>query len=153
MAKLPDNFVKPPPASSRLSAARATPAKVGRRSRKAEDIEAEAVAQVPSVLVRLSPEEHQALSSACHALAAVGQTVSIEDMIKHVIMRWIAATRAMQGLAVPAAPVVPPASLRPTPASIRAQLRRLAAQPLRRWRELGMTLQRWSQAFQISDRG
>jgi len=150
MAKLPDNFVKPPPASSRLTAVRSTPAKVGRRSRKAEELEAEAAPQVSSVLVRLSPDEHQALASACEALAAVGQTVSIEDMVKQVIMRWIAATRAMQGLSLPAPPAAAPASLAPAPGLIRAQLRRLADQPLRRWRELGQTLRRWSRAFEAS---
>ena len=144
MAKLPDNFVKPPPASSRLTAAKTTAAKLGRRTRKADALEAEAIPHVHSVMVRLSPEEHQALSTACEALVAVGHTISIEDMIKQVVVRWIVATRAMQGAALPA-----PARSAIAAAPIRAQLRRLAAQPLRRWHEIGQTLRRWQRSLEL----
>ncbi len=135
MAKLPENFVKPPGATSRLTAKLTAP-KQSRRARKAE-LEAEAAAHVPSVLVQLSPEEHEALTAACTALAAVGETVSIEDMIRRVIARWIAATRAMQ--AAETAPS-PPIAHEP----VTAQLRRLAEQPIRYWRALGETLRRWT---------
>jgi len=91
------------------------------------------------VLVRLSADEHAALTTACTALAKVGHAVTIEDMIRQVIARWITATRAMQEPAMPVA--APPA------ASIQAQLRRLAAEPLRRWDELARTLRRWSRVF------
>jgi hypothetical protein len=144
MAKLPDNFVKSPPASGRLTTAKPAAAKLGRRSRK--DLDSEAQSHVESVLVRLSADEHEALSAACTALVAVGQTVSIEDMIKQVVARWIAATRAMQAPSVPA----PMAPMTPAPAiaSIRAQLRKLAAEPVRRWHELGRTLRRWSHVLE-----
>src|SRR5262249_9218283 len=98
-----------------------------------------------NVLVRLSPEEHQALSAACEALAAAGEIVTIEDMIRQVIARWIAATRA-------AAATEPGEPAGPTPVTphaihaIRAQLRWLAGQPLRRWRALRQALRRWAHA-------
>jgi hypothetical protein len=99
---------------------------------------------VHSVLVRLSPEEHQALSAACEALAAVGETVAIEDMIRRVVERWIAATRAAATPEAPAAvPAAPPRAI----AAIQTQLRRLAAQPVRRWQALRQALQRWSHAL------
>jgi len=142
MAKPPDNVVKPPPASSRLTAAKTTAAKLGRRARKTDGRAAEAIPQVHGVMVRLSPEEHQALSTACEALVAVGHTVSIEDMIKQVIVRWIVATRAMQG-----APLPPPVRSPIAAVPIRTQLRRLAVQPLRRWHELGQTLRTWQRSF------
>lgn len=135
MAKLPENFVKPPSATSRLTT-RLTAPKQARRARKAE-LEAEAAEHVPGVLVRLSPEEHQALSAACAALAAAGETVSVEDMIRQVIARWIAATRAMQ--TPETAATTPPLAHEP----VTAQLRRLAEQPLRYWRALGQALRGW----------
>jgi hypothetical protein len=135
MAKLPENFVKPPNTTSRLTK-RLTAPKQARRARKAE-LEAVAAEHVYDVLVRLSPEEHQALSSACAALATVGETVSIEDMIRTVIARWMAATQAMQ--ATQATAPHPPISHE----SVVAQLRRLAEQPLRYWRALGATMRRW----------
>lgn len=112
MAKLPENFVKPPSSTSRLTTRLGAP-KQARRSRKA-DLEAQAAQHVHDVLVRLTPEEHQALSAACEALAAVGETVSVELMIRQVIARWMAATRAMQGLepATTAPPVAPPIAQR-----------------------------------------
>ena len=146
MAKLPDNFVKPPPDASRLTATKSTAPKLGRRARKvpgdetaAVAVAAEAQTHVHSVLVRLSADEHAALTTACTALAKVGHAVTIEDMIRQVIARWFTATRAMQEPAMPVA--APPA------ASIQAQLRRLAAEPLRRWDELARTLRRWSRVF------
>lgn len=145
MAKLPDNFVKSPPASSRLTTAKPAAAKLSRRSRK--DLDGEAQSHVESVLVRLSAEEHEALSAACTALVAVGQTVSIEDMIRQVIARWIAATRAMHAPSVPA-PTAPVTAV-PAIASIRMQLRKLAAEPVRRWHELGRTLRRWSHVLDV----
>jgi hypothetical protein len=164
MAKLPDNFVKPPPASSRLTATKPPAGKLSRRSRKADElaneraIDTEAASHVDAVLVRLSSDEHAALSAACEALARVGHTVSIEDMVKQVIARWIAATRAMQALpalSAPSAapsPALPdpagraapasalPAPLAPALAAIRGQLRRLAAEPIRRWQALGQRI-------------
>jgi ATP-dependent exoDNAse (exonuclease V) beta subunit len=151
MAKLPDNFVKPPPASSRIAATRPTAPKLGRRSRKLDDaaLDAEAGSHVHSVMVRLTAEEHEALSAASTALATLGQAVSIEDMIKQVIARWITATRALAAPAVPvpATPAAPPA------ATIQAQLRRLAAEPLRRWHELGRAVRRWSRVLDLRARG
>lgn len=164
MAKLPENFVKPPPARSRLTTAKANPAKLGRRARKVEgpsDAPAEAhseaqgdaqdsalatAADARSVLVRLSTDEHQALAAACAALASAGQPVSMEDMIKQVIARWMAATRAMQMPALPAQARAQAAQLGASHAVIRAQLRKLTEQPIRRWRELGQTLRRWSRS-------
>ena len=128
MAKLPDNFVKPP-LTSKIS--KPTAGKHARRSRK-DDLEV----TVHDVLVRLTPEQHQALTTACEALAAVGETVTIEDMIKQVIVRWMAATRA-QLAAEPAIPARPPSE------PILAQLRRLAEEPLQRWRELASQLRFW----------
>src|SRR5215468_5695880 len=122
MAKLPDNFVKPPPAS-RLTAGKLAAPKAARRSRKVTlDLEAAATQHVDDILVRLSAEQHEALAAACAALSAVGEVVTIEDMIKQVIARWIAATRAMSG-PLPAEPV----EVKPEP--ITAQLQRLAAEP------------------------
>lgn len=157
MAKLPDNFVKPPPASSRLNAPRTTAGKVARKSRKAEDGAAAPApdAAVPeahhaaapagpighSVLVRLSADEHQALSAACDALAAIGEPMTLEEMTRQVIGRWIAATHAMQAASVPAR------SAPPAPRSLPMPMRRFVAEPLRRWQSLGETLRRWSRAF------
>lgn len=160
MAKLPENFVKPPPARSRLTTGKPSPAKLGRRGRKGEgpsetpaegpsEAEALAAAVVPdvqSVLVRLSDEEHQALAAACAALASVGQPISMEDMIKQLIMRWIAASRAMQTPSLPAQARAQPGQLRASHAVIRAQLRKFTEQPILRWRELGQTLRRWSRS-------
>ena len=141
MAKLPDNFVKPP-AASRLTTGKTSAPKTSRRIRKAEleALEAEAAKHVHDVLVHLTPDEHQALAAACDALAAVGEVVTIEDMIKQVIARWIAATRAMHG---PIAP--PPVAVEPDP--LISQLRRLAEQPVRGWRALGETLRRWTRVW------
>jgi hypothetical protein len=161
MAKLPDNFVQSPPATSRLTTTKPTAGKLGRRPRKPDvELDAEAAAHVHSVLVRLSADEHSALSAACEALVAVGHAVSIEDMIRQVIARWIAATRAMQAASVPVttAPAhqLPasqlPASAAPAITSIRAQLRRLAGEPVRRWQELRRSLRRWSHVFDARTR-
>jgi hypothetical protein len=177
MAKLPDNFVKAPAETSRVTTSKEgkpvgkevrRKAKRGTQPPPANAPEhrevgggdlAEAEGNAPgalegvhssvhtgvhSVLVRLSPEEHQALSAACEALAAVGEAVTIEDMIRKVVERWIAATRAA---AIPeplaAASAAPPRAI----AAIRAQLRRLAAQPVRRWQALRQALRRWSHAL------
>jgi hypothetical protein len=129
MAKLPENFVKPPSATSRLTAKLTAP-RQARRPRKAE-----VEAGVHDVLVRLSPEEHDALSTACAALAVIGESVTVEDMIRTVIARWIAATRAMQ-----AETLASPRPVAPEPVSV--QLRRLAEQPLRYWR-MFRTWARW----------
>ncbi|HEX7840115.1 MAG TPA: hypothetical protein VF469_21710, partial [Kofleriaceae bacterium] len=105
MAKLPDNFVKAPAETSRLATYKPEGAgkpagKEARRKAKRTvlELEAHAAEHAQGVLVRLSPEEHQALSAACEALAAVGETVTIEDMIRQVVLRWMAATRASQTL-------------------------------------------------------
>jgi hypothetical protein len=99
------------------------------------------------VLVRLSPEEHQALSAACEALAAVGETVTIEWMIRKVVERWIAATRAAAA-AEPGEPVAPAPAASPRALhAIRTQLRWLAEQPVRRWRALHRALRRWTHAL------
>ena len=75
MAKLPDNFVKAPAETSRVTAARpadkpaSKPAgkEVRRKARRgAPQPPSDAPAQDEhGVRVRLSPEEHQALSAAC----------------------------------------------------------------------------------------
>jgi hypothetical protein len=156
MAKLPDNFVQSPPAASRLTTTKPTAGKLARRPRKADvELDAEAAAHVHSVLVRLSADEHSALSAACDALVAAGHAVSIEDMIRQVIARWIAATRAMQAPSVPvpmaSAPQVPVPQV-PAITSVREQLRRLAANPVRRWQELRQSLRRWSHVFDARPR-
>jgi hypothetical protein len=130
MAKLPDNFVKPPSATSRLTT-RLTAPKHVRRPRKAE-LEEEAV---NLVTVRLSPAEYAALAAACDAFAAVGETVSIEEMMRQVIARWMAATLAMQA---PGTGSIAPAARKP----VRSTLRRLARQPISHWRALGEALRR-----------
>jgi len=138
MAKLPENFVKPP-AASRLTTGKTSAPKTSRRLRKAE-LEAEAETHVHDVLVHLTAEEHQALATARDALAAVGESVTIEDMIRQVIARWIAATRAVHGPIEPA-----PVEVEPDP--LIAQLRRLAEQPVRQWRAIAETLRRWTRAW------
>jgi hypothetical protein len=143
MAKLPENFVKPP-AASRLTTGKTSAPKTSRRIRKAE-LEAEAATYVHDVLVRLTPDEHQALAAACDALAAVGEIVTIEDMIKQVIARWIAATRAIHG-------PIEPAPVEPGPDPIVSQLRRLAEQPVRGWRAIGETLRRWTRVWRAPAR-
>jgi len=164
MAKLPDNFVKAPAETSRVTTAKsdgkpaAKPAgKELRRKARRGDLQppAEAPEQsevgggehAHSVLVRLSPEEHQALSAACQALAAVGETVTIEGMIRKLVERWIAATRAAAATepGEPAAPTS--AAPARTIAAIRTQLRWLAEQPVRRWRALHRALRRWTHAM------
>jgi len=150
MAKLPDNFVKAPAETSRVTSARPADKPAGKEVRRkarrdAPQPPADAAAQGEyRVRVQLSPEEHQALSAACEALAAVGETVTIEDMIRRLVGRWIAATRAAAAPEAPApgAPAVPPRAID----AIRAQLRWLAAQPVRRWRALREALLRWSHA-------
>ncbi len=114
MAKLPDNFVKPPSAS-RLTTKPSAP-KQARRARNAE----------PDVLLKLSPDELSALTAACEALAAVGETVSLDDMIHQVIARWMAATRAMAS----AEPLPPPPA---THAPVAARCWRAVGELLRRW--------------------
>lgn len=168
MAKLPDNFVKAPAETSRVTTARPADKPAGkpvgkeirRKARRgtspppAEGVEgveaaeaAEATEHAHSVLVRLSPEEHQALSAACDALAAVGETVTIEGMIRTLVARWIAATRAATA-AEPGEPTVPAATAPPRAiAAIRAQLRWLTEQPVRRWRALRQALRRWTHAL------
>jgi hypothetical protein len=178
MAKLPDNFVKAPAETSRVTTAKPQSKPVGKQLRRKagrgalqppanapehrevgagdpaeaegdaprgfEEVHTGVYTGVHSVLVRLSPEEHQALSAACEALAAIGETVAIEDMIRRVVERWIAATRAAATAEPPAAaPAVPPRAI----AAVRAQLRRLAAQPVRRWQALRQALRRWSHAL------
>lgn len=141
MAKLPDNFVKAPAATSRLATSKPAGKEVRRKAKRGVlELQAEAAEQARSVLVRLSPEEHQALSGACEALAAVGERVTIEDMIRQVIARWMAATRASH------APEAPEAA-RPAGDPIVARLRWFVEQPVRRWRELGQALRRWSRAL------
>jgi hypothetical protein len=141
MAKLPDNFVKAPAATSRLTISKPTAGKEARRKAKRGGLDLEAATEhVYDVLVHLSQEEHQALAAACDALAAVGERVSVEQMIKQVITRWMAATRAVHA----AEPHEPP---RPVHDAIASQLRKLAEQPLRRWRELNETVRRWSRVF------
>jgi len=170
MAKLPDNFVKAPPDTSRVittktagkpadktadkPADKRTDKPVGkevrRKARRDAPLPADATEQgahsahsAHSVLVRLSPEEHQALSVACEALAAAGEIVTIEHMIRQVVARWIAATRAATApdpaASAPAAPHAIDA--------IRVQLRWLAEQPFRRWRALRQALRRWTHAL------
>lgn len=152
MAKLPDNFVKAPAETSRVTTAHPAGKSVGkpvgkevrRKARRGVLQPPVDAADAHNVLVRLSPEEHQALSAACEALAAVGETVTIEDMIRKVVERWITATRAAAAPGHPApAPAAPPRAI----AAIRTQLRRLAEQPVRRWRALQQALQRWSHAL------
>ena len=151
MAKLPDNFVKAPAETSRVTTAKPADKPAGKEVRRkarrgAPQPPADAHQQAHSVLVRLSPEEHQALSAACEALAAVGETVTIEAMIRKVVERWIAATRA----AAAAEPGEPAGATPAAPAraidAIRAQLRWLAEQPVRRWRALRQALRRWTHA-------
>jgi hypothetical protein len=152
MAKLPDNFVKAPAETSRVTTAHPAgkPAgkpvgkEVRRKARRGELQPPVDAADAHSVVVRLSPEEHQALSAACEALAAAGETVTIEDMIRKVVERWITATRAAAAPEHPTpAPAAPPRAI----AAIRTQLRRLAEQPIRRWRALQHALRRWSHAL------
>jgi hypothetical protein len=149
MPKLPDNFVKAPAETSRVTTANPAGKPAGkevRRKAKRGVLQppADAAEHAHSVLVRLSPDEHQALSAACEALGAVGETVTIEDMIRKVVERWISATRAAAaaepGEPAAPAPAAPPRAID----AIRAQLRWLAEQPVRRWRALRMALRRWS---------
>ena len=158
MAKLPDNFVKAPPETSRVTTAKPAdkPGKEVRRKarRGAPPPPAEAPEQgevgggehAHSVRVRLSPEEHQALSAACEALAAAGEIVTIEDMIRQVVARWIAATRAAAATE-PGEPAAPAPAAPHAPHAIRAQLRWLVEQPVRRWRALRQALRRWTHAL------
>lgn len=155
MAKLPDNFVKAPAETSRVTTTKPADKPAGKEVRRKarrgalpppiEDTEP-GVDPAQSVRVHLSPEEHQALSAACEALAAVGETVTIEAMIRKVVERWIAATRA----AAAAEPGEPAGATPAAPAraidAIRAQLRWLAEQPVRRWRALRQALRRWTHA-------
>jgi hypothetical protein len=148
MAKLPDNFVKAPAETSRITTAKpAGPAgkEVRRKAKRgAAPPPADAAEHAHSVLVRLSPEEHQALSAACESLAAVGEIVTIEDMIRKVVVRWMTAIRAA---ATPEAPAPAPAASPHAIDAIRAQLRWLVEQPVRRWRALRQALWRWSRAL------
>ncbi len=117
MAKLPTEFVKAP-------AARPAPR---RRAKKTSLLDPEAArALLREVIVRLSESEHKQLEDARAELARSGEEVSLEQMIHRIIAEWSArlaearqpATRPVEG--------------------ILAQLRRLAGQPLRTWRELGV---------------
>jgi hypothetical protein len=143
MAKLPENFVKSPAATSRLTTGKPTAGKQTRRTSKTIDLEAAAGPHVHEILLRLSPDEHAAVAAACAALAAVGEAVSLEAMIKQVIARWIAATRALN-TGAPATPATAPVPWVVAHQPIKAQLLWLADQPLRRWRALGETVRRWT---------
>ena len=161
MAKLPDNFVKAPAETSRVTttqpADKPTYKPVGKEVRRkarrgaapppeaTEQAAEQAAEHAHSVLVRLSPEEHQALSAACDALAAVGQTVTIEGMIRTLVGRWIAATRVATATE-PGDSVAPAAAPLRAIDAIRAQLRWLTEQPVRRWRALRLALRRWTHA-------
>jgi hypothetical protein len=155
MAKLPDNFVKAPAETSRVTTTKPTDKPVGKEVRRkarrgAPPLPAEVAEpsadHAHSVLVRLSPDEHQALSAACEALSAVGETVTIEDMIRKVIERWIAATRAAAATE-PGKPADPAPATPHAVDAIRAQLRWLVEQPVRRWRALRQALRRWTYAL------
>ena len=173
MAKLPDNFVKAPPDTSRVittktagkpadktadkPADKRTDKPVGKEVRRkvrrdtqppaeTTDQGAHSAHSAHSVLVRLSPEEHQALSAACEALAAAGEIVTIENMIRQVVTRWIAATRAAAATE-PGDPATPTPAAPHAIAAIRAQLRWLTEQPFRRWRALRQALRRWTHAL------
>lgn len=166
MAKLPDNFVKAPAETSRVTTTKPADKPAGkpvgkeirrkaRRGTSPPPMEApegehaaeHAAEHAHSVRVRLSPEEHQALSAACDALAAVGETMTIEGMIRTLVERWIAATRAATA-AEPGEPAAPASAAPPRAiAAIRAQLRWLTEQPVRRWRALHQVLRRWTHAL------
>ena len=142
MAKLPDNFVKAPAATSRLTTSTPTAGKEVRRKAKRGSLDLGAATEhVYDVRVHLSQDEHQALVTACDALAAVGERVSVEQMIKQVITRWMAATRAIH------APESHEPLARPARDAIAGQLRKLAEQPLRRWRALNATVRQWQRMF------
>ena len=73
--------------------------------------------------------------------------VTIEAMIRKVVERWIAATRAATA-AEPGDPAAPaPAALPRAIDAMRAQLRWLTEQPVRRWRALRLALRRWTHAL------
>ena len=162
MAKLPDNFVKAPAETSRVTTAKPADKPAGKEIRRkarrgappppveaaeaTEQATDQAAEHAHSVLVRLSPEEHHALSAACEALAAVGETVTIEGMIRTLVERWIAATRAATA-AEPGESVAPAAAPLRAITAIRAQLRWVAEQPVRRWRALRQALRRWTHAL------
>jgi hypothetical protein len=139
MAKLPENFVKPSGATPAARGSR-SPRRSARDKRSKLALEKVTAEHSRDILVRLSPEEHEALDAACAALRAIGHEISVEEMIRQVIARWIAATHA--ACAVDRAPV----GALPEPArqSILSQLRSLAERPLRRWRELTFALRRLS---------
>src|SRR3954466_15635516 len=152
MAKLPDHFRTAPAETSRVTTANPVGKPAGKEVRRKARrgtvpppaATAERTEGAHDGLVRLSPEEHQALTAACDALAAVGETVTIEGMIRKVVERWIAATRAATAPEVPGSPPgVPPRAID----AIRAQLRRIAEQAVRRWRALREALLRWSHAL------
>jgi hypothetical protein len=161
MAKLPDNFVKAPAETSRVTTAKPADKPAGKEIRRkarrgtqpppveaaeaTEQAAEQAAEHAHSVLVRLSPEEHQALSAARDALAAVGETVTIEGMIRTLVARWIAATRAATATE-PGEPAAPAAAPLRAIDAIRVQLRWLAEQPVRRWRALRLALRRWTHA-------
>ena len=117
MAKLPTEFVKAP-------AAKPAPR---RRAQKTSLLDPEAArALLREVIVRLSESEHKQLEDARAELARSGEEVSLEQMIHRIIAEW----------SVRLAEARQPAT-RPVD-GILAQLRRLAGQPLRTWRELGV---------------
>lgn len=126
MAKLPSEFVKPP----------ATKPAPKRRSKKTSLLDPEAArALLREVIVRLTEVEHRLLEEARAELARAGEEVTLEQMIHRVLSDWSArraeahqpATRQLDGIV--------------------AQLRKLAASPLRTWRDLGLAAYRRLASF------
>jgi hypothetical protein len=126
MAKLPSEFVKPP----------ATKPAPKRRSKKTSLLDPEAArALLREVIVRLTEAEHRLLEDARAELARAGEEVTLEQMIHRILADWSArraeahqpATRQLDGIV--------------------AQLRKLAASPLRTWRDLGLAAYRRLASF------
>ncbi len=133
MAKLPETFVKAPPADP------GAPSRP-RRARKSSII-AEAPRDLRELLLRLDDAEYQALEDARDALRRAGEDLTLEQMIHRVLTDWACARTA---------PATVPTSAAAATAAVHRdenlveRLRAFAAAPLRTWRELGATLRRMS---------
>jgi hypothetical protein len=147
VAKLPPEYVKAPAgagvAAGRVVAPRVrvpAPEPAPERKRKARRttlMTAERARDLlREVILRLGDDEHRELERAREELRRSGEEVTLEQMVHRVIAEWCL-RRAAERSAAAAGPVD----------GIVAQLRRLAASPLRRWRDLGAALRRLAPAL------
>lgn len=142
MAKLPPDFVKAPAAAAASTtetteapSVRKTPAK--KRSRKKTGlVTAERARDLTrEVILRLDDDDRSELERARAELSRRGEDLTLEQMVQRVVSGWCSRRLAERARAEA-----------PRAEGIVAQLRRLARDPVRGWREIGAALRRLAPA-------